>query len=576
MTMTNINPVIWFASSVFAVALHGGAILGFSSLVRQPSATAQTHIQFAPKNILATTVSSQTTLSHAIAANSNNSTSAVKSVAEVVEAVRETIKGPLVEKPPERGAITSVAPPQVFATQSVPVRQSATASASATGGASSPHPENPVTAEVRATSVSYPAIALPAETSAANVTVADISESPAKPAVALVAETSVASVTVADITESPAKPAVAVAKATSAVSAATSMANVTVADISESPAKPAVAVAEATSAVSAATSVASVTAADISESPAKPAVVVAAETSVASVTVGGISESPVKTVETVSKSVAPSEPSTSTTANVAQSTAVLDQTLEVEEASNLVVSEAHGATSEPADTQLALGIPKQEPVTPQRQTKPPPTTNVVGLIQGFQSEGCFLAIPEQDQASFWTVRSYGAEPSSFDHLAEHLLEHGVNEVHQAKHTIQNIQCGAIEFAKSFAFKSTPGFKITLRQNQIQDGSDLNALIAGFDKQWLYVILVDDDGIATDVSRYAKAEGYDVRLTMPVHVQKAGKFRNQLLLVISSDHALTTLDFPKPTPLTQVLPLVKGNIIATKADISIAITDFSVD
>ena len=499
---------------------------------------------------------------HAIAANSNNSTSAVKSVSEVVEAMKETTKGPLVEKPPERGAITSVTPPQVFATQSMPVRQSATASASATGGASSPHPENPVTAGVAAMSVSYPAIALPAETSAANVTVADISESPAKPAVALVAETSVASVTVADITESPAKPAVAVA-------AEPSVPNVTVTDISESPVNPAVALA-------AETSVANVTVADISESPAKPAVVVAAETSVASVTVGGISESPVKTVETVSKSVAPSEPSTSTTANVAQSTAVLDQTLEVEESSNLVVSEAHGATSEPADTQLALGIPKQEPVTPQRQTKPPLTTNIVDLIQGFQSEGCFLAIPEQDQASFWTVRSYGAEPSSFDHLAEHLQEHGVNEVHQAKHTIQNIQCGAIEFAKSFAFKSTPGFKITLRQNQIQDGSDLNALIAGFDKQWLYVILVDDDGIATDVSRYAKAEGYDVRLTMPVHVQKAGKFRNQLLLVISSDHALTTLDFPKPTPLTQVLPLVKGNIIATKADISIAITDFSVD
>lgn len=537
MTMKNINPVIWFASSVFAIALHGGAILGFSSLFREPSASAQTHIQFAPKNILAATVSNETALGYAIVENSSNSTSAVKSVSEVVEAIKETTKRPLVEKPPERGTITSVASRQVFATESMPVSQAVTASALATGVATSPQSENPATAEVAATSVSHPAVAVPAETAVASVTMVDIRESPAKPAVAVSVATPVASVTVADITESPAKPAVA---------------------------------------VSATISAANVIGADISESPAKPEVAIAAGTSVASVTVGGISEIPTKTVEIVSTSGAPSETSASTTANVAQSTSVLDQALVVNEASNPVVSEATGATSELADTQLALVVPKQQPVTPQRQTKPPLTTNFVGLIQGFRSEGCFLAIPEQDQASFWTVRSYGAEPSSFDHLAEHLQENGVTDVHQAKHTIQNIQCGAIDFAKSFAFKTTPGFKITLRQNQIQDGSDLNALISGFDKQWLYVTLVDDDGIATDVSRYAKAEGSDVLLTMPVHVQKAGKFRNQLLLAISSDHALTTLDFPEPTPLTQVLPLVKGNIIATKADISIAITDFSVD
>ena len=108
------------------------------------------------------------------------------------------------------------------------------------------------------------------------------------------------------------------------------------------------------------------------------------------------------------------------------------------------------------------------------------------------------------------------------------------------------------------------------------GDRLSATISGFTKEWIYILLVDDEGMAQDISKFASQSGSDIRLEVPVHVRGDGRAKTQLLFAVSSDRPLSLLDMQKPQPLQQLMPMLRGQIVASKAQVEMAVADFEVE
>ena len=223
--------------------------------------------------------------------------------------------------------------------------------------------------------------------------------------------------------------------------------------------------------------------------------------------------------------------------------------------------------------EVAINVPNVVQKLPESDR--PENIDVLGLVKDFHGGDCFLALPTQDQANTWTVLTYAANPSLFEDMTNRLQQSGTIDVRQVKRSIQDLQCGVVAFAKYFSKEGQTKFKIELQESQVSNGADVNATIEGFDKKWLYITLIDDDGFAADLSTFAKAEGGNVKLTMPVRIKGAGRHKNQLLLAVSSDQPLMMLDIPEPRLFSEILPLIRGLIVASNANVSVAIADFSV-
>ena len=265
--------------------------------------------------------------------------------------------------------------------------------------------------------------------------------------------------------------------------------------------------------------------------------------------------------------------SPSVAAQTSATTTRAQQTIMAEQVPNSNVPAQDNSVAEAPPQEVAINVPN----VVQRLPEPdePKNIDVLGVVKGFHGGDCFLARPTQDQTNAWTVRTYAANPSLFEDMTSRLQQSGAVDVRQIKRSIQDLQCGALAFAKYFSEESQTKFKIELQESQVSNGADINATISGFDKKWLYITLIDDDGFATDLSAFAKADAEGVKLTMPVRVKGAGRHKNQLLLAVSSDRPLTMLDIPEPRLFAEISPLIKGLIVASNAKVSTAIADFSV-
>ncbi len=225
--------------------------------------------------------------------------------------------------------------------------------------------------------------------------------------------------------------------------------------------------------------------------------------------------------------------------------------------------------------QVALLQPK--PPTPRSSPAPPKPApvDVAGVARSYSGGNCFLAIPKRDDGDRWAVTVYGSQQTAFDKFGAYLSAEGAADIAQSQRAIQELQCAALDFATAYGAHKTARFTVRLGSDELADADTLRATLSGFRNTWIYIFLVDDDGVAHDVSRYAEVAGTDVTVAMPVHVRGDGRDRYQLLFAVSSSAALSMLDLDAPKPLAQVLPLVRGQIAASQADVEIAVTSFRV-
>ena len=226
------------------------------------------------------------------------------------------------------------------------------------------------------------------------------------------------------------------------------------------------------------------------------------------------------------------------------------------------------------ETQVAIVLPR--PQTPLKPVEPPPapSRDVLSAVRGFGSAPCFLAVPEQAVDGEWRLRTYAAGQETLADFESHLRE-AVGEVPNRQSALQQAQCAAADFASGLLQGAPSPLAFSLGERRLVDGGRLRGTVTALNRKWAYLLLVDDDGMISDVSRFAAVDGGDLTFDIPVHIKGDGRSRTQLLLAVAADKPITLLDLKEPKPLAEVLPFVRGQIKASKAEVDIAVQDFSV-
>jgi hypothetical protein len=224
-------------------------------------------------------------------------------------------------------------------------------------------------------------------------------------------------------------------------------------------------------------------------------------------------------------------------------------------------------------SRLALVLPK--PDVPLQHPEGQPR-DVVATVRGFDGGACFLAVPEKGQTEVWRIRAYGVEPFTISQFTSYMIEQGESDVPLSQRQVVREQCNALDFAREFPSASEGGLRLVFDRDRLADGAELAGQVTGIAWQWVYVTLVDDDGMAQDVSRYVSMSGDVAKVRMPVHVTGGGRARTQLVIVVSSDKPLSLLNIAEPQPLARILGLVGGQISASGANVEVAVADFQIE
>jgi hypothetical protein len=234
--------------------------------------------------------------------------------------------------------------------------------------------------------------------------------------------------------------------------------------------------------------------------------------------------------------------------------------------------EIQETTPSPPSSQVAI-VQTAEP--PPKPVQPQQPADLAGTVRDYHGGPCFLAVPLKDQAGQWHVTSYAPSQDDFSEFEKFLQRENAVDIADDSSAIAQAQCGAIGFVQDFAGSSIENFVIAIARGSLSDGDNVEAKVTGFQKPWIYLVLVDDDGLAQNISGYASVVEGAIAVSAPVFASRQGHARNQLLLAISSSDPLPTLDFKTPTPLPELLPVVRGQIAATAASVNVAVSHFQV-
>lgn len=234
---------------------------------------------------------------------------------------------------------------------------------------------------------------------------------------------------------------------------------------------------------------------------------------------------------------------------------------------------AQSASQRMNDAAVIAALPPSES---QPQPKPLAAANIARVVANFGAPPCFLAVPKPAGNDGWSVQSYSDAPAVFDDFAAYLKTRLPQSVVLDRRALQSGQCAAVDFVNAFGAAAPGEFSFTVEQRRLGNGGRLAATISGYRGPQLYVLLVDDDGVVQDISKFASVAAGTAKLDVPVNLKGGGQAKTQLLFAIAASRPLSLLDHVSPTPLARLLPLLRGEIRASKAAIEIAVADFTVE
>jgi hypothetical protein len=236
------------------------------------------------------------------------------------------------------------------------------------------------------------------------------------------------------------------------------------------------------------------------------------------------------------------------------------------------ITSADAAAPVPEETQTAMVAPV--PPTPPSAPKDYRPT-IIAYFKSYQSGRCTLIRPKKIGAEGAVVEGIGVDPQQFETLNTDFRATVGADLSLRSSIIAPLQCAAIDLVKALALPEGPKLGIGLAEPDIKDGAILVATIENFDDRWLSILIVDDDGMVSDVSGMIDQSDGKLTLRAPVTLKGNGSGRNQLLIAVSSDKPLRMLEFKNQPKAEDVLPLVIGEKAFTKTRTDIAVAAFRV-
>lgn len=199
------------------------------------------------------------------------------------------------------------------------------------------------------------------------------------------------------------------------------------------------------------------------------------------------------------------------------------------------------APSAPAKVESSDG-PAQAPAGPTLTVQDQQLLDLVNLIATFQTERCLIALPRRSAGERVGLQLTAAEDRNIENFLDRLdeLDPNLTEIRD-KNLIDRRQCPALDFIANN--QDYPGSRLGLQlaDTVIASGGAIQGAVVGVSGLNFALMLVDDNGVVHDLSRFASVTGDTVQFLVPL--SRRGSSRDTRLLLIA---------MAAPTPLTQLV------------------------
>jgi hypothetical protein len=196
--------------------------------------------------------------------------------------------------------------------------------------------------------------------------------------------------------------------------------------------------------------------------------------------------------------------------------------------------EAQAEAGQPADPapDQATPAPRPAPIA-----NPTPAALAVGqllrTIRATPAPDCALALPRRSGDSGVGVSFIGADEAALDNYAQRVLAGQSEPPAQSRERIDPRQCAALDVVRAAASYPANRIGLALDTTQLSSGDALRGRIIGAGGLFITVLLIDDNGVVQDLSRFIELDGDTPVLDAPVSRSGETRSTRQILLVLGT-------------------------------------------
>jgi serine/threonine-protein kinase len=225
---------------------------------------------------------------------------------------------------------------------------------------------------------------------------------------------------------------------------------------------------------------------------------------------------------------------------------------------------------------VVTAVPQQVALAPAALAPASLAERMRNFVRFYDGGACFFAVPVSFDGQRPRIDGFGSDVEPILTFGAELRRaFGIDadiEVRQ----ITGEQCPAIGFIGGLLKSRLPELAVRLDADYIASGGELRGHIEGAALPWVSLLLVDDDGMVHDVSKYLRRSNVGLEFAVPVYLTAQGKDRNQLIVAIAASRALDRLKLTEPAAGSELFPAVVNEADATQNDIAIGIEAFQVE
>jgi hypothetical protein len=231
---------------------------------------------------------------------------------------------------------------------------------------------------------------------------------------------------------------------------------------------------------------------------------------------------------------------------------------------NIINSTPDIVVDVPEETSTVIAaIEEEDPVTP-----PPNFGEVSEFVRTYQgTSACFAAVPIEMADGSIAVTAYADDANASAALADTVAQHFGGEVAIDARALTPSQCGALSFLGESGGPSAQ-VNLALANQAITDGNFLQGTIRNLDGNYVYLLVVDDEGKVSSADQFLDQNGDMLTFEAQVHLTGSGARSDQLLVAIVSRSPLEVPDalegrqasefFKKLSQETAMLDLMGGD------------------
>lgn len=216
-----------------------------------------------------------------------------------------------------------------------------------------------------------------------------------------------------------------------------------------------------------------------------------------------------------------------------------DETAEVEDTADGEGEEEGAEGGDEDATEDAIEEAPAAPVAPRIASPSAQAIALGGLIRQIRATPtpqCVALLPRRAGEDGLGVSMIGVDDVALGEVVDQIAARLPNEFVRSLEVIDSRQCAALDVVRQAESYPASRLGIALEASQLRSGDSLKARITGAGGLYITLLLVDDNGVVQDLSRFAALEDDAIVIDAPVARAGSSRATRQILFAIGTSGA----------------------------------------